>query len=97
MILENGIYEYEEGKFGVVLYVNKENLTVEIKPLKEFDPDYYGGGDPHFVEDEGTIEVRPEFLNDRTLRGHKYFLLNYLRENKEFAKAYDLAKYIKDE
>ena len=96
MILENGIYEFKEGKFGIVLYVEKANSTVVVKPLDEFDPNYYGEGDPHLVEsDAEPIEVHPEVLNDQTLKGHKIFLLNYLRDNEEFAKAYDLAKYIK--
>ena len=96
MILESGIYEYEEGKFGIVLYVKRENSTLLVKPLEAFDPNYYGEGDPHFVEgDAEPIEVRPEVLNDQTLKGHKIFLLDYLRDNEEFAKAYDLAKYIK--
>ena len=97
MILENGIYEYEEGKFGVVLYIERANSTVVVKPLDEFDPSRYGEGDPYLVEgDAEPIEVNPEVLNDQTLKGHKIFLLDYLRDNEEFAKVYDLAKYIEE-
>lgn len=97
MILENGIYEYEEGKFGIVLRVNETNSMISMRLLEEFDPNYYGEGDPYYVEDVAIIEVHPELLNEQTLRGHKYLLLDYLLEEEELAKGYDLTKYIKGE